>query len=479
MLKRLGFSRSAPPKGLKWRSNTYFIVFTVGMGAFTDLFLYGLIVPILPFMLKDRVNMPDSQIQSTVSNLLAIYAAASVAASPIAGILADKFSKTRQLPFVLGLLMLVCATILLAVGQSVAVLALARFLQGASGGVVWTIGLAIIIETVGQENLGKTMGTVFSFISVASLFSPICGGALYAKTGYQGVFGAGIGLVVVDFILRMLMVEKKVAAKYDSHSPRGHEEEASGDTEQTPLLPDTLTAHKRYNLGRPANRITRALPILLLSCDPGLVTAIWVAFMQAFLLGSFDATVPLVASEQFGFNSLKAGLLFLPLGGADFLLGPVFGYCVDRYGTRLLSILGFLVLVPTLALLRLSVDSSLTEALSNIRHIALYAGLLAANGVGLAIINSPSIVEAGNIVEKYRQANEDIFVEAPYAQLYGINSMVFSAGLTFGPLLAGRLRDKIGYGNMNAVLASICGLTAVLAGAYMGRKEESLTDQED
>ncbi|EAT84101.2 hypothetical protein SNOG_08933 [Parastagonospora nodorum SN15] len=455
MLKRLGFSTSAPPKGLKWRSNTYFIVFTVGMGAFTDLFLYGLIVPILPFMLKDRVNIPDSEIQSTVSNLLAIYAAASVAASPIAGILADKFSKTRQLPFVLGLLMLVCATILLAVGQSVAVLALARFLQGASGGVVWTIGLAIIIETVGQENLGKTMGTVFSFISVASLFSPICGGALYAKTGYQGVFGAGIGLVVVDFILRMLMVEKKVAAKYDSHSPRGHEEEASGDTEQSPLLPDTLTAHKRYKLGRPANRITRALPILLLSCDPGLVTAIWVAFMQAFLLGSFDATVPLVASEQFGFNSLKAGLLFLPLGGADFLLGPVFGYCVDRY------------------------DSSLTEPLSNIRHIALYAGLLGANGVGLAIINSPSIVEAGNIVEKYRQANEDTFVEAPYAQLYGINSMVFSAGLTLGPLLAGHLREKIGYGNMNATLAGICGLTAVLAGAYMGRKEESLTDQED
>lgn len=45
--------------------------------------------------------------------------------------------------------MLVCATVLLAVGQSVAVLAIARFLQGASGGVVWTIGLAIIIEAVG------------------------------------------------------------------------------------------------------------------------------------------------------------------------------------------------------------------------------------------------------------------------------------------------------------------------------------------
>jgi MFS family permease len=173
MGKLLSSASSTPPKGLKWRSNNYFIITTVGMSAFTDLFLYGLIVPVLPFMLKDRVNMPDNEIQGTISNLLAIYAAASVAASPVAGILADKFSNSRQLPFVLGLVMLICSTVLLAVGQTVAVLALARFLQGASGGVVWTIGLAIIIETVGQENLGTTMGTVFSFISVAGLFSPI------------------------------------------------------------------------------------------------------------------------------------------------------------------------------------------------------------------------------------------------------------------------------------------------------------------
>ncbi|KAF2032727.1 MFS general substrate transporter [Setomelanomma holmii] len=452
MFKSVGFSDSSPPTGLKWRSNTYFIVFTVGMGAFTDLFLYGLIVPVLPYMLKDRVNLPDSQIQNTVSNLLAIYAGASFAASPIAGILADKFSNSRKLPFVLGLVMLVFATVLLAVGQSVAIFAVARFLQGASGGVVWTIGLAIVIETVGQENLGKTMGTVFSFVSVAGLFSPILGGLMYASVGYKGVFGLGIGLVGVDFILRLLMVEKKAAAKYDEAQPAT--DGTSDETEQTPLLPQTTKAHARYRLSKPGNRITRALPILLLLRDPGLLTAIWISFMQAFLLGAFDATVPLVSSEQFGFNSLKAGLLFIPLGGADFFFGPVFGWGVDRYGTRLFS-------------------------LDNARHIALYAGLLAANGIGLAVINSPSIVEAGNIVEKYYQANEDVFEQAPYAQLYGISSMVFSGGLTVGPLLAGHLRERIGYGNMNAVLAGICAFTSILVACFMGRKEENLSEDDN
>ncbi|CAO2654825.1 Nn.00g115580.m01.CDS01 [Neocucurbitaria sp. VM-36] len=477
ILKGMGLSSSSLPRGLKWRSHTVFIVATVGMGAFTDMFLYGLIVPVLPFMLKDRINLPDSQIQSTISNLLAAYAAASCAASPIAGIIADKFSSSRQLPFVLGLVLLLFATILLALGQSVAVLTIARVLQGASGGVVWTLGLAIIIETVGQENLGKTMGTVFSFISVAGLFSPIIGGLLYAKTGFKGVFGVAIGLVGVDFVLRLLMVEKNVAAKYSRLDSRALEQESDGqrdDTEQTPLLPDRTSAMSKYRLPEPRNRFTRAFPILLVFGDIGLLTAIWIGFMQALLLGAFDATVPLVASEQFGFDSLKAGLLFLPLGGADFFLGPVFGWCVDRYGTKPFSILGFTWLVPTLVLLRLPTESSITSRLDVGHLIALYASVLALNGVGFAIINSPSIVEAGNIVEKYWKANEDLFEQAPYAQLYGINSMIWSGGLSIGPLVAGVLREKIGYGNMNAVLAGICGLTAILAALFIGRKEEAI-----
>ncbi|KAI8942428.1 hypothetical protein NX059_000500 [Plenodomus lindquistii] len=473
MVETRGRNGSSPPWGLQWRSNTFFIVLTVGMGAFVDFFLYALLVPVLPFMLKDRIHVPDDKIQSTISNLLAIYAAASVAMSPIAGFLADKFASRRQLPFVCGLILLLLATILLAVGQSVPVLALARFLQGASGGVVWTIGMAIIIETVGQENLGKTMGTLFSFISVAGLFSPIIGGLIYAKSGYNGVFGLGLSLIAVDLVLRLLMIEKKTAADYDATPSDTSNASSDGrfdDDEQRPLLPKVPTAQDRYRLAQPTNRLTRAVPILLLLRDTGLATAIWIGFMQSTLLGAFDATVPLVAHEQFGFDSLKAGLLFLPLGISDLCLGPLFGWGIDRYGTKLFSVFGFTWLIPMLVLLRLPVEPSIAGRLDNGHLIALYSSLLALSGMGMAMINSPAIVEAGNVVEKYANANKDIFEQAPWAQLYGINSMVFSAGLTVGPLIAGALRESIGYGNMNALLAGMCGLTAVLSAMFVGRK---------
>ncbi|KAF2019947.1 MFS general substrate transporter [Aaosphaeria arxii CBS 175.79] len=458
---------SNAPIGLKWRSNTLFICLTVGIGAFTDMFLYGLIVPVLPFMLQDRVKLPESEIQTTISNLLAIYAAASCVASPLAGVMADRFASSRQFPFLIGLILLLASTVLLALGSSIPVLALARALQGASGGFVWTIGLALLIETVGQENLGKALGTVFSFCSVAGLFAPLVGGILYAKSGYFGVFGLGIAFIAIDFFMRIFMIEKKQAEKYitpcDSYT-------GSSDViadENTPLLASSSTpdCNSKYRLPEPASRITKEFPILLLLHYPALVTAFFIGLIQALLLGAYDATVPLVASSFYGFDSLKVGLLFLPLGGSDFFLGPVFGWCVDRWGTRIIAVIGFTFLIPALALLRL------TEVVTEIdlgRQIAMYASLLALNGIGLAMIGPVSMVESGNIIDKYYKANTELFGgRAPYAQLYGISSMMWCLGLTVGPLMAGALKEKIGYGNMNAVLAGICGFTAILSGIFL------------
>lgn len=156
---RIHESSQNPPFGLQWRSSTLFIVSTVAVGMLTDLALYCLIIPVLPFLIHDRLGIPHDQLQGYSSGLLAAFAAASLLFSPIAGIIADQ-TNTRQTPFLLGLFALLASTILLAVGQSIAVIALARVLQGMSGAVVWTIGLAICLETVGPSRLGTTVGTV-------------------------------------------------------------------------------------------------------------------------------------------------------------------------------------------------------------------------------------------------------------------------------------------------------------------------------
>ena len=302
---------------------------------------------------------------------------------------------------------------------------------------------------------------------MGELAAPVLGGVIYQKAGYTGVFGAGLTLLVIDFIMRLLVIEKKVAAKYnDVEQDRGNsqeednrEEESREDDEESPLIGKEKD---EYKVPSDQPKWILNLPILYCLKDPRLLTALLLAFVQATLLSSYDATIPTEAQELFDFNALKGGLLFIALDIPYLILGPIAGWTVDRYGTKPAAVIGFGYLVPVLILLRLPHRGGTSQ-------IVLYCAVLSLCGVGLAVIGSPSIVEASQVVRKYHVANPDLFgKEGPYAQLYGINSMVFSAGLTLGPIVGGSLRDAIGYGNMNLCLAAISLVTATLAFVYVG-----------
>ncbi|KAK8002896.1 Pkinase-domain-containing protein [Apiospora arundinis] len=451
-----------PPWGLRWRASTAFILITVGIGLFTDLFLYGLVVPVLPFLLHDRLSIPDNEIQSYSSGLLAAYAGVQLLCSVPAGWIADR-TNSRQAPFLSGLAALLAATILLALGQSIGVLVLARMLQGMSASVVWTIGMAMIRDTVGPQNLGKAIGT-------APLVAPVVGGILYDQVGYAGVFGVGAALLVVDFIMRLLVIEKKTAAKYDSPPDENGNHPVTDGASDEPTEEDALLQRKQdecYEIRGDQNGLVRTVPILYCFRNPRLLVAFVLAFMQAALLAAFDATIPTEARDLFGFSSLKAGLLFIALNIPCLILGPVAGWAVDRFGTKPAAVIGFGYLAPVLLLLRLPSEQHIKGS----GGIILYCALLALNGAGLAIIDSPSFVEASDVVQRYDKANPGFFGDnGPYAQLYGFNSLFFCAGLTLGPIISGSLRDSIGYGNMNAVLAGAAGFTAIISYFVIGGK---------
>lgn len=100
-----------------------------------DMFLYGVIVPVIPFALQTRSHVAWSRVQYWVSVLIAIYGASLLAFSPICGWLADR-GASRRSPLLLGLFALLGSTVLLNVGNSVGILITGRVLQGASAAVV-------------------------------------------------------------------------------------------------------------------------------------------------------------------------------------------------------------------------------------------------------------------------------------------------------------------------------------------------------
>jgi MFS family permease len=115
------------------------------------------VVPVLPFALTVRAGVQEQDLQKWTSIFLAVYGAALAVGSPAFGWFADR-STSRRVPLLLGLLALGGSTAMLCAGSSLGLLVAGRFLQGLSASVVWTVGLALLSDTMDKEKIGQAMG---------------------------------------------------------------------------------------------------------------------------------------------------------------------------------------------------------------------------------------------------------------------------------------------------------------------------------
>lgn len=143
-----------PPICLKLRSSIRFIGVTAFVATFTEGFLYGAIVPVLPFSLVDRSNVPEENVQSWLSVFLMTFGIATTVGSPIAGWTASR-SSSRRIPFLLGLSIAFAATVLLCLGRAPWVLTIARAFQGLAAPLIYTTGLALIADSVDRDQIGS------------------------------------------------------------------------------------------------------------------------------------------------------------------------------------------------------------------------------------------------------------------------------------------------------------------------------------
>lgn len=317
--------------------------------------------------------------------------------------MADR-SPSRQLPFLVGLLIAFASTLLYTFARSPAMLVLGRLLQGCSVSIVFTVGLALLADTVGPDEIGQWIGFVLSGMNMGVMISPFLGGIVYQKAGYYAVCAMGLGVIGLDLLLRLLIIEKKDAKKY--REERGEEntqrriERVSGDSQPALNKPngygtnsngadfgnrngmvdslgdgDTDSSVDNYSSSSPTERdrlipgspVTTAsarseesLPFggkvfpvssLLLS-SPRVWTALYGALVHLGIISGFDSILPLFVHRKFGWESMDAGLIFLAITLPS-LLGSGFGKASDRLGPRLVTLTGFALSVPALGLLAL------------------------------------------------------------------------------------------------------------------------------
>lgn len=158
----------------KWRLSTYLILFAVALGFIADALLYSFIIPVLPFVLKDRFGLDDDDVQRHLSILLAAYAGVCALSSLVGGVLMDR-KLTRQGAFLLAILFSIAGTTIFFFGRKIWIITCGRLTQGIGSGLLWTAGFAICFETVGPSRIGTTTGAV-CYISIPvrrKIFEPL------------------------------------------------------------------------------------------------------------------------------------------------------------------------------------------------------------------------------------------------------------------------------------------------------------------
>lgn len=487
-------SDSHPPIFLNIRSSKTFIVLTVSLAVFTDVFLYAIIVPVLPFALTSRARVDPSTIQTWISIFLAVYGAAQVVASPLAGWVADR-ARSRRWPMLMGLVALLGSTVMLCFGRNVAVLAAGRVIQGCSAAIFWSVGLALLVDTVGSEEIGEAMGWVSLAISLATLVSPLLGGVVFARAGYYAVFAMAFAVVALDIFMRMMMVEKKLAVKWLPPVPTKEEKDLETILEDSEIPPAnakktpsvqaekgeaqvitlkvpadeeafysvTVCTASEISLPNPTSRrLTRLPSVITLLSSRRLLSALWCTTAVSILYTAMDATLPLFVKHTFHWTSTGAGLIFLAIF-IPTLLGPIAGKLSDKYGPRWFATAGAIVACPALILLRLVHEDS-------VRQKILLCGLLVIIGACLVFMITPTMAEITYAVEAKTQRRPTGFFgkNGAFAQAYSLFNMAWASGSMIGPLVGGLTNGERGWGTSTAILGAISVGTAIPAVLWTG-----------
>ncbi|KAM0721988.1 hypothetical protein Q7P37_002914 [Cladosporium fusiforme] len=471
-----------------------YIGFVVCLTIFTDVFTYGVIVPVMPHALHFRAGVGEGRLQAWNTAFMASYAGMIFVGSVFFASLGHRFSSLRW-SFIAGQTMLFASILVYAFARSLPLLVIARLIQGFSCGAVFTAGYPLLYDAVGSQHIGRALGYTSMSLSLGFFTGPIVGGFLYDAAGFEMVFAPSILLTGVEVILRFLVVEP---TPYDSLDQQEGTRVQEPQSQQQPLLgqrketrgmgkydpvvytssPTRCTASYGTSTQDGSLESSRfpssnqAVRILL--CHPRFLTAMVALFMVNCFTGSFEAIIPVFTYERFGFTSSQTAMVFLCIT-IPMVCSPISGYLCDRFGSRGLALSGFMLWGPTMIGMLLVDDMDKPQDL----QLRYFLALLTLFGIGSALTFAPIYSEVSASVEEIEKEMPGVFGKRETIILaFGLENAAFGLGAMIGPLCAAILDEKYGFGGMSAVLGVLSLITCLPVALYTGSNASENMDSD-
>lgn len=354
--------------------------------------MLAIAVAIQPMARELRVGI------STVQWFLTAFAIGNACLLVTAGRLADILGRKKVL--IWGLVLFIGSSTAIAAGRSVWLIILCRFLQGASGGVMSTTGIAVLMGLYEGEARADWISRLVGMGGLGLVLGPIVGGVLVHYFGWRSVFliNPPIGLACIVLIALFLpgrsgRAEQKLDVPgvllltaalmlLTAGLSQGHAWGWRGPKTLGCLL-GSLTA-----LGAllyVEKRQDQPLIVMALFRARNFLAANVAGFAAYFTFTAAILIFGIYLQKVMGFSPAKAGLSFAPMGLMMALASMAAGKAVKFRGARPLIVAGFACgLAGFLGL----------GAMPVLPRFAFLAPFFALIGLGFGLVNASSIPAA-------------------------------------------------------------------------------------
>ena len=369
------------------------------------------------------------------------YALALAALLRTAGSIADLAGRRRV--FASGIVVFTLGSVLCGVAQSSLFLSLARALQGVGGAIMFATALALLAQAFPPRERGVAFAAFGAVTGVAVAVGPVLGGAITSGLSWRWIFFVNVPIGAAALLITLRRVD-------ESRLPGAPRPDVSGFVTFSLALAGLVFGLIRSqaagwgsfqvlgSLIAAAVLLVAFIGIELRVREPmldlgllrvpafngGLVAA-WAVSASIFSMLTY---LVIYLQDLMGFSAIQAGVRFLPMTGAIFLVAGIAGRLTTKVPIRFLIGAGFAFVVAGMLLMRgLTAADSWTHFLP---------GFILA-GIGAGLINVPLASTAVGVVPAERAGMAS-----------GINSTLRQVGIAtgvaaLGTILASRIRAEV------------------------------------
>ena len=331
--------------------------------------LSSAVVPALP-TIKDSLHASEAG----VTWLLTGYLLSASVGTAIIGRLGDMYGKERMLLWTL--VVLAAGTLLAGLSHTLALLIVARVIQGVAGG-IFPLAFGIVRDEFPRERVAGSIGFLSATLGIGAGVGIVAGAVIVEHLSWQWIFWMPLGVIVLSAIGTWRFIPESPVRVPGRINWTAATLMSVGMT--CVLLAVTETTAWGWTSTRTVSLLVAGVIVSaawvmveMRSKEPLIdmtmmrIRGVWTTNLTAFLLGAgmyasfivFPQFAQLPTSTGFGYGAspVESGLYLLPSTAGMFLVGFAAGWIARRFGSKPAVVAGSVVTAMSFAFITFAHD---------------------------------------------------------------------------------------------------------------------------